>query len=156
MSDPWRDGAILRGDLLTGETSILVAGQAGMVTVGLSFDDRSGYLFAAGGPTGMARVFDGDTGELLATYPLASPGIFINDVIVTREAAYFTNSNQALYYRVPLGPGGSLPDPSDVQTLTLSGEWVQVAGFNANGIEATPDGELPDHRQLYRGPALPG
>lgn len=135
------DGAILRGDLLTGQTSIFIPGQAGMVTVGLGFDDRSSYLFAAGGPTGLARVFDAGTGELLATYQLASPGNFINDVIVTREAAYFTNSSQALLYRVPLGPGGSLPDPSDIQTLTLSGDWVQRAGFNANGIEATPNGK---------------
>ncbi len=49
MSGPWRMGRYYRGDLLTGETSVLVAGQAGRVTVGLSFDDRSGYLFAAGG-----------------------------------------------------------------------------------------------------------
>jgi len=43
-------------------------------------------------------------------------------------------------YRLPFGPGGSLPDPSAVQALPLSGDWQQVAGFNANGIEATPDG----------------
>ncbi len=66
---------------------------------------------------------------------------FINDVIVTRDAAYFTNSFAAEIYRVPLGPGGSLPNQSEVQTIPLGGEWVpNAAGFNANGIEATSDG----------------
>jgi sugar lactone lactonase YvrE len=74
-------------------------------------------------------------------YQLAAPGNFINDVVITREAAYFTNSSQAVYYRVPLGPGGELPDPGAIQTIALTGEWVQVAGFNSNGIDATPDGQ---------------
>jgi sugar lactone lactonase YvrE len=34
-----------------------------------------------------------------------------------------------------------LPGPSGVETITLGGDWVQVARqFNANGIDATPDG----------------
>jgi sugar lactone lactonase YvrE len=113
----------------------------GRVTVGLSFDKRSGYLFAAGGGTGQAFVFDTRTGQELASYALAGQGSFINDVIVTREAAYFTNSFQAVLYKLPLSGGGGLPDPSQVQTLPLSGEWVQSPGFNANGIEATPNGK---------------
>jgi sugar lactone lactonase YvrE len=135
------DGAILRGDLRTGQSSNFVPGQAGMITVGLGFDQRNNRLFAAGGGTGLGRVFDARTGALLQTYSLAAPGNFINDVIVTREAAFFTNSSQALLYRVPFGKNGSLPAPSAVEALPLSGGWVQVPGFNANGIEATPNGK---------------
>lgn len=135
------NGAIYRGDLRTGQGEIFVPGQAGMVSVGLAFDERSGSLFVAGGPTGLARVYDGGSGALLASYALSGPGSFINDAIVTRDAVFFTNSSLPLLYKLPLGPGGSLPDPASIVTLTLSGGWQQVAGFNANGIEATSNGK---------------
>ncbi len=34
----------------------------------------------------------------------------------------------------------SLPDQSEVQKVDLTGDWVQNAGMNANGITTTPDG----------------
>jgi sugar lactone lactonase YvrE len=135
------NGAIYAADLRTGEGQILVPGQPGRVAVGLSFDRRTNYIFVAGGPTGAAYVYDADTGALVQQYTLTAPGTFVNDVIVTRDAAYFTQSNLPEYYRIPLGPGGQLAAPSDVETIPLSGEWQQVAGFNANGIEATPNGQ---------------
>lgn len=137
------DGAIWVGDLRSGESEELVAGVAGRVSVGMSFDARSGYLFVGGGPNAVGRVYDTATGALLAEYPMTggASGDFINDVIVTRQAAYFTNSFAALIYRVPLGPGGSLPDAADVESITLGGDWMQGAGFNANGIVATPNGK---------------
>jgi len=134
-------GAIYAADLRTGEGAILVPGQAGRVAVGLSFDARTNYIFVAGGPTGKGSVYDADTGALVQEYTLTAPGTFVNDVIVTRDAAYFTQSNLAEYYRVPLGPGGQLPAPGNVETIPLSGEWQQVPGFNANGIEATANGK---------------
>lgn len=133
------DGTILKGDLRTGSSDVLVAGQAGRLSVGMSYDARSNNLFVAGGPNGVARVYNADSGALLAEYPLAAG--FINDVIVTREAAYFTNSFAAEYYRLPLGPGGALPGLAAVETIPLSGDWVQGANFNANGIEATANGK---------------
>ena len=75
-------------------------------------------------------------------YQLSATGSdFINDVIVTRDAAFFTNSFQPFIYRVPLGPRGELPDPSEVEELELGGEWIQEPGFNANGIVGTPNGK---------------
>jgi sugar lactone lactonase YvrE len=58
---------------------------------------------------------------------------------VTRKAAWFTDSFQAQVYKVPIGPDGALPDASQIVTLPLGGEWVQGAGFGANGISRTPD-----------------
>lgn len=133
-------GAVWRGDLRTGEGSILVPPR-GDPSVGLKVDLRSNYLFVSGGATGRASVFDADTGETLAVYQLTTGPSFINDVVITRDAAYFTNSMAAEIYRVPLGPGGSLPDPSEVETIPLSGDYVHMAGFNANGIEASPNGK---------------
>jgi hypothetical protein len=135
------NGASYAATLRTGEGAIIVPGQAGRVAVGLSFDARSNYIFVAGGPTGKAYVYDAATGDLAQEYTLTAPGTFVNDVIVTRDAAYFTQSALAEYYRVPLGPGGQLGAPGDVETIPLSGEWQQVLGFNANGIEATPNGK---------------
>jgi len=137
-------GAIYEGDLRTGGGSILVPGEEGRVAVGLAFDERSGYLIVAGGPTGLAYVYDTRTGEEVATIPLAGAGNFINDAVVTRSAVFFTSSFEAVLYRVPLLAGGGLPDPVQVQALTLSGDWQQVPGagvFNANGIDATPNGK---------------
>ena len=134
------DGSIYEANLVTGAGELLVQGQEGQVAVGLSFDRRSGYLFVAGGPTGAATVYDTATGELVAQYQLTEEPSFINDVIVTRQAAYFTNSMQPEFYRVPLGPAGQLPAAGDVETVPLSGDFQQVDGFNANGIEATRNG----------------
>lgn len=136
------NGAIYAADLVSGRGSILVPGRAGRIAVGLSFDRRSNAIFVAGGATGHAYVYDAETGDELADYALtAATPAFINDVIVTNDAAYFTNSNRAEFYRVPLGPAGELPAAAAIQTIPLGGEYQQVAGFNTNGIEATPNGD---------------
>jgi hypothetical protein len=131
-------GSIYAADLRTGEGRIIVS-QTERVAVGLAFDDRTGYLCVAGGATGQAYVYDTRTGAEVASYQLTTAqSVFINDVIVTRDAAYFTNSAAPEIYRVPLDRNG---EPGDTaQTIPLSGDWQQVAGFNANGIEATPNG----------------
>lgn len=139
------NGAIYRGDLRTGEGGILAPGVTGRAIAGLYVDDRINNLFAAGTQSGQAFVFDARTGATLATYQLAVTfPSFINDVVVTRDAAYFTDSFQAMLYRVPLGPKGALPDQSAVQRIPLSGDFVQVPGpfvFNSNGIEASSNGK---------------
>jgi sugar lactone lactonase YvrE len=131
-------GSIYAADVKTGEGEVVVS-VTGRVSVGLSYDKRSGYLFAAGGPQGKLWVYDPESGATVGEYTLGQG--FINDVIVTREAAYVTNSAQPVFYKVPLGKGGELPAQGDVQTIPLSGEWQQVPGFNANGIEAAQNGK---------------
>jgi sugar lactone lactonase YvrE len=136
-----RTGSIYAADLRTGEGRVLV-NQTGRIAVGLSFDQRSNAIFAAGGTNGNAFVYDAATGAELAAFQFTTSGpTFINDVIVTRTAAYFTNSQRAEIYRVALGPGGRLPTDGSFTTIPLSGDWQQVNGFNANGIEATPNGK---------------
>ena len=138
------DGAIYAGDLRSGQGAVLAAGTPGRAIAGLYVDQRTNYLFAAGTQSGGAFVFDATTGAQLAYYQLATAfPSFVNDVIVTREAAYFTDSFRPVFYRLPLGPGGELPDPSQVREIPLSGDFVFVPGpfvFNSNGIEATPNG----------------
>ncbi|MEV5915306.1 superoxide dismutase [Streptomyces chartreusis] len=134
------DGSLYRADLRTGEGAIFSAGP-GTPSVGLDLDHR-GRLFVAGRGQG-ARVVDARSGAILASYALTSATpTFANDVFLTPRAAWFTDSFQPALYALPLGRNGQLPDADEVVTLTLSGDWSQVAGevVNANGITATPDG----------------
>jgi hypothetical protein len=62
-------------------------------------------------------------------------------VIITREAAYFTNSTQPTLHRVPLERNGALPDPPIAEDIPLGGDYQFTPNaFNANGITATPNG----------------
>jgi sugar lactone lactonase YvrE len=135
-------GDILKLDPRTGESTVLVPPQP-HASVGIKFDRRTNLLYVAGGPSGHGFVYDACTGAQVADLPLA-PGAptFINDVLVTDRAVYFTESMQALLYRVPLRKGGRLPHDPDVDVLTLGGDYKNVPNqFNANGIEFTPDGK---------------
>lgn len=136
-------GAIYAIDLRTGTGSELVPGFPGsLFAVGLDFDPRSGYLFVAGGLTGDGRMYDTDTGQMVDRITLGALfASWINDVFVTRNAAYFTNSFAPEIFKVPLTSDGVPSGPA--QRLPLGGDWEQVPGpmvINANGIVATPDG----------------
>jgi hypothetical protein len=138
--DGTHKGAIYRGDLRTGQGRILVSPDANRVTLGLKVDPRSNYIFAAGAATGQASVFDGTTGSLKATFHFFDPTTgptFVNDVVITRTAAFFTDSKNPVLYRVPLGAGGELASGFDV--LPMNG-FVMSEPISANGIAATPDG----------------
>lgn len=137
------NGAIYKGDFRTGLGEVMISGVDGKIAVGLAFDERTGYLFVSGGPTGTASVYDTRTGEQVGHFQMAAPGTsFINDVVVSQSAAYFTDSSNARLFKLPFEPTGELPDSSAFEALSLSGDWEQVAGFNANGIDATPDGKM--------------
>lgn len=130
------DGDIYEVSLRTGEGSVISQGP-GTPSVGLK-SDRQRRLYVAGGSSGTARIIDGDTGDVLADLTLTTGASFVNDVVLTKSAAWFTDSSQAQLYRVDRGDGGE-PGTS-VTTLPLTGDWEQVAGFNANGISTTPTG----------------
>jgi sugar lactone lactonase YvrE len=127
------NGAIYRGDLRTGAGTLINTGSEGGVSVGLAVDQNE-RVFAAGGPTGQARVIDGRTGALLATYHLTTAETFVNDVVIASGSAWFTDSVNPVLYRVPL-------DLGPAQVVPLTGDLVYEPGINVNGIEATPDGK---------------
>ncbi len=133
-------GDIFRGDLQHGTAELFIHAPAGRMAGGMKVDVPSGLLFVAGGSTGQAYVYDTATGATVGTYQLGNPaaGTFINDVTVTRQAAWFTDSIQAKLYCVPIGAGGT---PGAARSLALSGPAADTSGeFNLNGIAATPDG----------------
>ena len=133
-------GAIFSGDVRTGSGSVLVQPVAGRSSIGVEFDRRNDRLFVAGGGTGKGFVYDADDGSLIKEYQLTTlTPRFINDVVVTRRGAFFTDSNNKQLIRVSIGKDGSLG--ATAETIPLSGDLVMAAGNNANGIDATRDGK---------------
>ena len=132
-----RDGDIFRGDLRTGEGRVFID-VTGRQAAGLKVDQRHGLLFVAGGTTGSAFVYDLRDGSTVAEIALAPAGAsLINDVVVTRQGAWFTDSFGPVLYLVPFEPGGGLGDPV---ALPLTGPAATILGIGLNGIEATSDG----------------
>jgi sugar lactone lactonase YvrE len=160
------DGAIQQQNLRTGQAQEFAASPGeGLIAVGMDVD-RQGRLWVAGGGPGLDpgvtpgfRVYDTRTGALLLEQPVNAG--FVNDVVVTRDAAWFTDSLSPQLIRVPIADDGTIGTP---ESVSLAGDWEQVVGaFNANGIVATPDGKYlivaqstaPDApgAALYRVPA---
>jgi len=137
------DGEIRRGSLRTGENAVLVPGADPSVpnddraATGLKVD-RFGRLFVSGADSHVIRVYDARTGAEIRNYPVAGSG-FINDVIVTKRGAYFTDSNNARLYHIPFGKKGAL---GELQRIPITGDFVYGEGeFNANGIEKAKGGK---------------
>jgi sugar lactone lactonase YvrE len=130
------DGDVYEVSLRTGRGKVISEGP-GTPSVGLK-SDRHGRLYIAGGPAGTARVVDTRSGDVLADVALTTGASFVNDVVLTRRAAWFTDSSQPQLYRLTtVRRGGGTPTAT---TLPLTGEWVQGTGFGANGIATTPTG----------------
>ena len=134
-----RDGDVVRADLRSGKVDRVVDAPVGRQAVGLKASQRTGQLFVAGAQAGKAYVYDTKTGQDLGDITLTSnPDTFINDVALTKDGAWFTDSRQPQLYFLPVGPDGSL---GSVETLALSGPAADTSGqFNLNGIAASPDG----------------
>jgi hypothetical protein len=131
------NGAIYRGSVRTGQGSVLVPPQEGRIAVGLKIHRK--LLYVAGGDTGDAYVYDARSGDEVRVYNLVASG-FINDVVVTQDAAWFTDSFNPVLYKVPIAPNGRPGAQSDVEVVPLTGDIVFMPDFNVNGIDATPDG----------------
>jgi sugar lactone lactonase YvrE len=132
------DGRVARGDLRDGTSEVFVGTPLVPAATGLKADQRHNLLWVSGAATGQAAVYNLKTGEPVVALTLTTGPAFINDVVVTRNAAYFTNSFAPELYRVPVSRSGEVGAP---ETIALSGPAADfVAGFNLNGIEATDNG----------------
>jgi streptogramin lyase len=135
-------GAVRQVDARTGDQFTLVQPSTGRSAIGIEYDRKHERLFVAGGGTGQAYVYDAETGAPIAAYTLTpTMPTFINDLVLTDDAVYLTESRRPWLYRLPLGGRGELPSPSEVEAISLSGDYVHAAGNNLNGIVATRHGE---------------
>ncbi|MDX6598114.1 MAG: hypothetical protein QOE87_2001 [Gaiellales bacterium] len=133
-------GAIYSGSLRTGAGRVVIPGAAPGTRSAAGIEYDRGKLWVAGAAGGTARVYDVKTGALLREYQLTSPpATFINDVVATRDAAYFTDSQQPSIFRIAIGKDGA---PGDLTAIPLKGDYQHVPGqFNLNGIVATANGK---------------
>ncbi len=98
-------GDIFRGDLQRGTAELFIDAPDGRMALGMKVDVAHSLLFVAGGFTGQAYVYDTRTGATVATYQLGQPpNTIVNDVALTRRGAWFTDSQQAKLYFVPVSP----------------------------------------------------
>jgi sugar lactone lactonase YvrE len=129
-------GRVLEIDTKTGASRESVPAREGHAAIGLKYDKRQDRLFVSGGPTGKAFVYDAGKGAELAAFQLTAAGqpTFINDVVLTRDAAYFTDSQQPVIYAIKR-------DLSAVTPIALTG-FPMTEGNNLNGIEAAQHGRV--------------
>lgn len=151
-------GAIYKGNLRTGKGAVLVQ-PTGKPVSGLSYDARTDYLYAATGHSGGylsgsyseqgVAVYDASTGGLISEI-IFGDDIAINDLIVTENAVFCTDSYNAALFKIVLEEGGTIPSPPVIETIAMPGfEMVKVTDpdgniidvdLNANGIVASADG----------------
>ena len=130
----------------------MIPGTEGTLGVGTEYEAAANRLWVAGGGSGQVHVFDASSGELLQTYTF-SPAGFLNDLVVTDDAVYVTDSSFAWLDVIPIDSDGSLADPADAFMLPLGGDFSLGAGFNLNGIVDGP--RLADRRPVEHRQALP-
>jgi hypothetical protein len=140
------DGAIWRGDLRTGSGSVFTKpgdqGQ-GRISVGIAYEASRNRLWVAGGGPGFGagvgdvRVYDASSGALLATFLPPEPAGALNDVAITHDAVYVTDSFKAQLVKIPLPSDGSLPSEDAATLLPVTGDFHQTPDVaNLNGIVA--------------------
>jgi len=128
------NGAIWRGNALTGKGQILVPGVTGSSAAGLHIDHR-GRLWVAGASSSQVRVYSAVTGQLLRTFALTGVG-FLNDLDIVGNTVFVTDSNIQQLVVIKLGRSGRLPAADSATTMPQTGAIHYEAGFNANGIVA--------------------
>ena len=138
------DGRIVTGDLFRGTSSVLLPAAPGRSLRGLYRDDRTGLVWAVGGLGSEAHVWAvASSSGAVVSDVLVPGGVFLNDLVVTRDAVWVTDSRVDRLTRVALDRRGRAVD-EDPTFRSLTGEWPAYDGtnINANGIRRLPDGSL--------------
>ena len=135
-------GDVFRGNINKGNAAKFIDAPDGRFAAGMKADSSDKLLFVSGGPTGQGYVYNTRTGAPVRSYQFQTPPTptFINDVALSKDGAWFTDSARALLYFVPVVDG--VPS-SSFRTLTLSGPAADLSGaFNNNGIQAVRGGAM--------------
>ena len=163
FASSFTQGTIYRGRLDRSSADVFLAGGADGRTsaLGLALDGR-GHLFICGGTTGLAFVYDADSGKLVrrfdnglakTTDPM-QPKAFLNDVTTLPNGdAFLTDSIVPVLYRIPAdaltadGRGAPQADGRLEPWLSFADTPLQyqfgndvIASLNLNGIVSTADG----------------
>ncbi len=124
-------GDIYRGDVRKGTAEKFIDNAPGRNALGLRVDLDDGLLFVAGGFTGQGYVYDIDSGATVEEYQFSTAPSVINDVAVTSDGAWFTNSLAGELYFVPVVDGEpgpfTVPSPSAGRRPTRAGSSTTTA-----------------------------
>jgi Cu-Zn family superoxide dismutase len=131
------DGTIYRGTLSSDVVTEFLPGSEFWQAAGLAIDRD--LLFVAGAFSGILRVYNLDTGQLVAYFGDFGAGM-LNDLVVTPHGdVYVTDSFVPVLWHVTpeqVAAGGGEPHAIPVGPEI---EWIE-GGFNLNGIVALEDG----------------
>lgn len=137
-------GQILKGSVYTGEFTELVA-PTGTTALGIKYDPSSNLVYVAGGGTGTGHAYDADTGAEVAAWEFATEGSNINDVELTADAAYFTDSQRPMLYRVAFDGEGMPGEMTPIDLPANFGETSTTCSaappIRGNGAAVTDNGE---------------
>ncbi|MFF1251846.1 hypothetical protein ACFVYC_05050 [Pseudarthrobacter sp. NPDC058329] len=137
-------GDIFRGDIRDDKAKRFIDVPDGRMAVGMKADVRNNLLYVAGGGNGKAYIYNTDTKATVADLTLTTKaGSFINDVVLTDDGAWFTNSKYGELYQVKANRWGEVRKA--VRTLTVKGEAgaaLAPEDFGLNGIESARDGRV--------------
>ncbi len=135
------DGAVYRGNTARpGELELFLApGEDGRESVTGMKVDEQGRLLIAGRGTGRVFAYDAGSGALIEAFEIPGDGdSLLNDLTLTADAAYLTDSFRPVIYRLA----------RDAETVGEPEPWLDLEGtplaygdgFNLNGISASDDG----------------
>jgi Cu-Zn family superoxide dismutase len=133
------DGTIVRGNILDPQAQVFSPAGADGRTSALGMRTDRTHLYVAGGATGTVWIYDKRTGAFITKLSdgLPSTGTTLTDLAATPSGVYVTDSLAPVLWRVTPGPGG----PTLQRWLDFTGTAFQyTTGYNADGIQATPDG----------------
>lgn len=134
------DGTIVRGNVLEPQAQVFSPAGADGRTSALGMRTDRTRLYVAGGASGTVYIYDKRTGTFVTKLSdgLPSTGTTLNDLAVTPSGVYVTDSIAPVLWRIAPGPGGQ---PTLQRWLDFTGTAFQyTTGYNADGIQATPDG----------------
>jgi hypothetical protein len=125
-------GNIFRGDLQRGTAELFIkVPENERMAVGMAADVAHDLLFVAGGFKGQGYIYNTRSGATVATYQFAAPSPLppaattVNDVALTNDGAWFTDSLQPQLYFVPVSQAG-VPETT-FRTLALSGPAAAIS-----------------------------
>lgn len=103
---------------------------------------RYNRLFVAGGSGGNGCVLDARTGDEFTAFRFATGDTYVNDAVLTEDAAWFTDSCHPVLYGLPFR-GDELP--AELVRLTLSGNLV-MGEWPMYGFSTMPSSSAVRHR----------
>lgn len=136
------EGAIFSVNSITGLVTTVVPVQENRTFVGIAATKKQ--LFAAGGGflgNPIIHVFDTALGTPIATCPIQD-ALFLNDVTIDDNFAYYTDSSRAQIYKL----SRASPGACEIERIMLPSQFdVPPGSFAANGIVRFANGLIITH-----------